>query len=279
MPDKQDRSGYIYIFYAKYPNSKGYKIGCTDNVNRRLKELNGKQSSHPVEHIKSVKVINAPSLEKFLHSKYADCNKYKEWFDFEDDQLASVLQDMDELEKISSSSKAKEKMALKRLKFILWCRHNNIFKEPIYNIILGNFNFVFKIEENVFNAVYFKHFDYSSIDIYAEIMIEKTYEEVKRGIKDDAKTLSFKYEFKSFNIVFYANDIDSAAKVAQIISNIKETEETNFSENIKYCLLIFYLKETFTLHTIKNYGVTNFNDSNNLKTTIKEAIQSKKSIQ
>jgi hypothetical protein len=116
----------------------------------------------------------------------------------------------------------------------------------------------FQKKENVFDAVYSEHFNYSSIEKFTESIVTETYIDVKKKIKDDANTLSFKYEFKSFNIVFYANDIDSAAKVAQIISGIKETEETYFSENIKYRLLIFYLKERFTLHTVKNYGVANF---------------------
>jgi|694.fasta_scaffold14691_1 hypothetical protein len=184
MPSKKEKSGYVFIFYAQHPGSKRYKIGFAEDVNRRLKTLNGKQSPYPVITIKSVKVINAVSLEKTLHSKYAEYRKHNEWFDFEDDQLASVLQDMDELERISGSSKVREGMTSKSFLFLMWCRHNNIFnKEPVHKITLGNFNFVLRIEENVFNAVYVKYFDYGSIYGLTESVVTKTYKEVKKQIK------------------------------------------------------------------------------------------------
>jgi hypothetical protein len=66
----------------------------------------------------------------------------------------------------------------------MWCRHNNIFnKEPVHKITLGNFNFVLRIEENVFNAVYVKYFDYGSIYGLTESVVTKTYKEVKKQIK------------------------------------------------------------------------------------------------
>jgi hypothetical protein len=48
---------------------------------------------------------------------------------------------------------------------------------------LGNFNFVLRIEENVFNAVYVKYFDYGSIYGLTESVVTKTYKEVKKQIK------------------------------------------------------------------------------------------------
>jgi hypothetical protein len=148
MPDKQDSIGYVYIFYAEQPDSKRYIIGFTNNVNRRLKEL---QSFCPIKHIKSVKLINAASSKKFLQSKYAEYKAHDEWFDFEDDQLASVLQDMNELEKISSSSyKVKKENSLLSFLFVTWCRNNNLFEEYIRIMTLGNFDYVFPKKRKCF---------------------------------------------------------------------------------------------------------------------------------
>lgn len=269
MPSKKDRSGYIYILYTQHTDSKRYKIGFTKDVNRRLKE---RQSPYPEIVIKSVKVINAASSEKILQSKYADCNKYNEWFEFEDDQLASVLQDMDELERISSSYKVKKECLKLEPHFIIWCR-KSIKGAVLSRPILGNFSFLLEVEKDVFNAIYFKSFDYSSIDGYAKTMIKRTYEEVRKQIENDANTLSFKYNFKSFNIVFCVNDIDSAVKVGQLTPGI---EEKPISENIKYCLFIFYRKKAeegfgLKLHQFKIYSV---DDPNNLKNTLLAVVNS-----
>lgn len=81
-------SGYIYFVHADGTNR--YKIGLTNNLDRRMKELNGKQS--PVENRLqwSIEVCDMRSAEKDLHDRFHARRVHGEWFQFSEGELKEV---------------------------------------------------------------------------------------------------------------------------------------------------------------------------------------------
>lgn len=80
--------GYIYFlkaegFYGIFSPIFGrYKIGLSNNVQRRLKELNGQQAPCPIKLLHYIEVNNMNQVETKLHKQYKPSRKHGEWFDF-----------------------------------------------------------------------------------------------------------------------------------------------------------------------------------------------------
>lgn len=80
--------GYVYLvkaegFHGVLSPIKGrYKIGLTNNPERRLIELNGAQAPCLIIGLKYIEVENNALVEKELHQKFSSDRKYGEWFDF-----------------------------------------------------------------------------------------------------------------------------------------------------------------------------------------------------
>lgn len=87
-PQASSTSGYVYFlkaqgFYGVFSGIYGrYKIGLSNNVQRRLTELNGQQAPCPIVLKHYIEVNNMKDTEGRLHSQYKSSRKHGEWFDF-----------------------------------------------------------------------------------------------------------------------------------------------------------------------------------------------------
>lgn len=91
-PNAPAAVGIVYLFRA----GTRYKIGVTTNVQRRLDQLNGGQSPFPVEVIHHVSGPGYTAFEAELHARCADRRVRGEWFEFEPDYIAAVIESMNE---------------------------------------------------------------------------------------------------------------------------------------------------------------------------------------
>ncbi|BAZ86723.1 GIY-YIG nuclease family protein [Dolichospermum compactum] len=87
-----------FVYLVRSGDTTRYKIGMSDNLARRLQQLNGKQSPYEVFVVSSIEVINALPIEKTLHHKYKDYRRKGEWFELTDEQVENVIQDMNFLQ-------------------------------------------------------------------------------------------------------------------------------------------------------------------------------------
>lgn len=92
MSKNNQKRGYVYVAHAE--KTVRYKIGETTNLDQRLYQLNQKQSPYPIVYKNFVYVINAHSVEHFLHRKYITYKVHNEWFEFTENQLNHLLEDM-----------------------------------------------------------------------------------------------------------------------------------------------------------------------------------------
>lgn len=81
-------AGYIYFVHADGTNR--YKIGLTNNLDRRMKELNGKQSPFENRLQWSIEVSDMRSAEKDLHDRFNARRVNGEWFQFSEGELKEV---------------------------------------------------------------------------------------------------------------------------------------------------------------------------------------------
>lgn len=89
------KAGYVYLMQDGFNQ---HKIGVTTrSVEQRLKELNGKQASSPIELVGYIEVSDIHSVEKLLHEKFAAYRTHGEWFNFRGN-LDAVEQMYDRLE-------------------------------------------------------------------------------------------------------------------------------------------------------------------------------------
>jgi hypothetical protein len=87
---------FVYLIRAK--GTDRYKIGITNDLTKRLSQLNGKQSAHELELEKAIKVPDARAIEKYLHCRYVANNVHKEWFRFSPFEIVEVLGELREIE-------------------------------------------------------------------------------------------------------------------------------------------------------------------------------------
>lgn len=74
-------TGFVYFL-----NSRGtdqYKIGLTNNLDRRLKELNSGQAPFPVDLLWSIPVNDTHAAEGELHQYFKEYRGHGEWFEFQ----------------------------------------------------------------------------------------------------------------------------------------------------------------------------------------------------
>ena len=81
-------NGFVYFLHAV--GTDRYKIGLTNDIDRRLKELNGKQAAFEVKLLWSIAVSDMRAAESWLHDKFSDRRVHGEWFQFDDDELSQV---------------------------------------------------------------------------------------------------------------------------------------------------------------------------------------------
>lgn len=88
MSAANDRNGYIYVVRSGLSNL--YKIGRTTNFQKRLKTL---QTSCAVQLtvVKTFFSLDAVSLEKAAHDKFAHSRQKGEWFELNSEQLTQLL--------------------------------------------------------------------------------------------------------------------------------------------------------------------------------------------
>ena len=81
-------SGYIYFVHADGTNR--YKIGLTVDLDRRMRELNGKQAPFENKLLWSIEVSDMRSAEKDLHDMFSTRRVNGEWFVFNESELDEV---------------------------------------------------------------------------------------------------------------------------------------------------------------------------------------------
>lgn len=232
MKKNNQERNYVYVVHAE--TTEKYKIGYTNNVDRRLYELNGKQSPHPIVLKYKVYVINAASVEKFLHSKYVNYKVHNEWFEFQENQIANLIEDMKTFEYMSGNTEhinntyncqENQKLALNKFRnflpvdeidenilsftesflpvefsFLKWCRNNSLYQKYVYQSPVGYISFLFQ-KDNKYIGVYIKYlecFSLRTLHIYIRKYI-LTSENDRHSLK-----------INSFIIVFIVSDKNAA---------------------------------------------------------------------
>lgn len=69
--------GYVYLL--KPVGHNVYKIGCTTDLERRMKTFQ-RERSYPLEYVASIFVDDCEGLESGFHKKYAQYYLIGEWF-------------------------------------------------------------------------------------------------------------------------------------------------------------------------------------------------------
>lgn len=87
----QDTRGYVYLMRC----GDRYKIGITNDVNRRLAQL-GKQSPYPLEIVHTIRAPYPKSIENRLHAMYKRVRVHVEWFEFEESDIPGVIEAMND---------------------------------------------------------------------------------------------------------------------------------------------------------------------------------------
>ena len=89
---KDGKIGYVYIIENLL--GEGYKIGITDNIHRRFKQLEIGDKASCIGYWSS---LNYKNLEKFLHTQFNPENvPQSEWFILSDDQLIWAIEWLNE---------------------------------------------------------------------------------------------------------------------------------------------------------------------------------------
>lgn len=70
---------YLYIMESIQDNNTNYKIGVTNNLEKRIKNIRT-GNPYPVNYIYTEKNKNSYKLEKWLHSQFSKNKLEGEWF-------------------------------------------------------------------------------------------------------------------------------------------------------------------------------------------------------
>lgn len=65
-----------YVYFVRNPKTREIKIGQSEDVRRRLKELSTKEKCS----LELLGVVEAPLIEKELHSMFSETRLHGEWF-------------------------------------------------------------------------------------------------------------------------------------------------------------------------------------------------------
>lgn len=79
---------FVYVIHAVDLNL--YKIGCTNNVTRRYKELRHQQIPSDLGLVASYKIENAAKVENYLHNFFAEKEAHSEWFRLNRNDLSLI---------------------------------------------------------------------------------------------------------------------------------------------------------------------------------------------
>jgi|GEM_PF-2575202 len=81
-------NGYVYLLNAEGTNR--YKIGITDDLERRVNQLNKGQAPFPVAITLAQQVADKRKVESTLHAVLSEYRTHGEWFEFDGPQLEAV---------------------------------------------------------------------------------------------------------------------------------------------------------------------------------------------
>jgi len=82
---------FVYIIKA----NDIYKIGVTQNIKRRVHQLQNTSMAYTLEIILTIETTRAYQLEKELHVKFKNKNINKEWFSLNDKDLIYLQNNYD----------------------------------------------------------------------------------------------------------------------------------------------------------------------------------------
>lgn len=90
IPKKAEipKNEFIYVVHAV--DLQLHKIGCTNNVARRYKELKHQQIPSDLELIASYKVTDAAKAENYLHKFFSEKQVHSEWFCLTKKDLSAI---------------------------------------------------------------------------------------------------------------------------------------------------------------------------------------------
>jgi hypothetical protein len=89
----QLRSGEGVVYLIR--SGPRHKIGITTNLNRRIDQLKA-QAPYPLEVVHTASGKRYAQMESQLHRAYEDCRVHGEWFELDPDQVAAVIESMNE---------------------------------------------------------------------------------------------------------------------------------------------------------------------------------------
>lgn len=92
FPTKAAGPGYVYLLES----GGRYKIGISRDVTRRLAQLRSGQSPFPITLINAVEGYGYVEFEGQLHKRFAHARVRGEWFSLTEQELAEVLEAMDQ---------------------------------------------------------------------------------------------------------------------------------------------------------------------------------------
>lgn len=87
-PAKKNKPGYIYLL--KGENTSWYKVGQTNNLRRRIKQL-GTKAPFAILHLKSHKVADMDQAESFWHQRFDTKQANGEWFELDPVDVAEFM--------------------------------------------------------------------------------------------------------------------------------------------------------------------------------------------
>lgn len=81
---QKKKTGWVYLLHSEKLSL--YKIGVSNNVQKRVKELSTGVGELTV--VSTCKVVDTYRLEKALHERFRYCRKHGEWFDLSGTDIA-----------------------------------------------------------------------------------------------------------------------------------------------------------------------------------------------
>lgn len=78
-----------YLYIIRCSNSNFYKIGSSENPKKRLQMLQG-GCPYPLNLIYKRRYKKATETERFLHKKYQNKQKIREWFEFSETEIEQI---------------------------------------------------------------------------------------------------------------------------------------------------------------------------------------------
>jgi T5orf172 domain len=86
-----EREGFVYLIQEE--DTDNYKIGHTNNMERRWKQINSPKPPRPYALVWKIYCSDRYEAESALHRQFADFRGNGEWFNFSEDMISGAVSD------------------------------------------------------------------------------------------------------------------------------------------------------------------------------------------